>query len=139
MRGNVGKITARRAASVIAASALALGGAGTLTACSSGDAADPTATSTPSGAQMIGPVIVEPGQTEASVSVGRVLVFNVADPTAEMIATDDPAVLSVTPGRDDGSAVFNPGAQALSVGTATVTLTNMDTGVTQVVSVTVSE
>jgi hypothetical protein len=88
---------------------------------------------------MIGPVMVEPGQTNVSVAVGRMLVFNVADPTAEMIATDDPSVLSVTPGRDDGSAIFNPGAQALAVGTATVTLTNMETGATQVVSVTVTE
>jgi hypothetical protein len=42
-------------------------------------------------------------------------------------------------GRDDGSAVFNPGAEALAPGTATVTLTNMDTGATEVVSITVTE
>ena len=88
---------------------------------------------------MIGPVMVEPGDSQASVTVGRMVVFNVADPMAEMIATDNPEVLSVTPGRDDGSAVFNPGAEALKPGTATVTLTNMDTGATQVVSVTVTE
>lgn len=88
---------------------------------------------------MIGPVMVEPEQTDVSVTVGRMVVFNVADPTAEMIATDKPEILSVIPGRDDGSAVFNPGAEALAPGTATVTLTNMDTGATQVVSVTVTE
>ena len=87
---------------------------------------------------MIGPVIVEPGQVEATVSVGRMVVFNVADPTRQMIATDDPSVLSVVPGRDDGSAVFNPGAEALAPGTATVTLTDMDTGEVRQVLITVT-
>ncbi len=139
MRQNAIRAVARRGASVITVGVLALGGAGSLAACSSGASADPTSTATPSGAQMIGPVMVEPGQTEVSVAVGRMVVFNVADPTAEMIATDNPEVLNVTPGRDDGSAVFNPGAEALAPGTATVTLTNMDTGATQVVSVTVTD
>lgn len=129
----------RRGMSVVTAGILAVGGISTLAACSSGGSSDPTTSASQSGAQMIGPVIVEPGQTEVSVTVGRLVVFNVTDPTKEMIATDNPEVVSVTPGRDDGSAVFNPGAEALAPGTAQVTLTNMDTGATQVVSVTVTE
>ncbi len=129
----------RRGISAIAVGVLAVGGISTLTACSSGGSSDPTTSAAQSGAQMIGPVTVEPGQTEVSVSVGRMVVFNVADPTKEMIATDNPEVVSVIPGRDDGSAVFNPGAEALAPGTAQVTLTNMDTGATQVVSITVTE
>ena len=128
-----------RGLSAVAASILALGAFGTLSACSSGGSSDPTTSASQSGAQIIGPVVVEPGQTEVTVSVGRMVVFNVADPTKEMIATDNPEVVSVIPGRDDGSAVFNPGAEALAPGTAQVTLTNMDTDATQVVSVTVTE
>lgn len=133
----------RRGIGMIAVGVLALGGAGSLAACSSGGSAEPTSTPTSteqqSGNQVIGPVIVEPGQTAVSVTLGRMVVFDVADPTAEMIATDNPEILNVIPGRDDGSAVFNPGAETLTTGTATVTLTNMDTGATQVVSVTVTE
>lgn len=88
---------------------------------------------------MIGPEIVEPGQTEVTVTVGRMVVFNVADPMQEMISTDNEAVVAVTPGKNDGSAVFNPGAEALAPGTAIVTLTNMDTGAEQKVTITVTE
>lgn len=131
----------RRGAAIAATAVFALGGTAVLSGCSSDSSSDPTtsAAATETGNQMIGPVMVEPGQTEVSVQVGRSIVFNVADPTVETIATDNEAVLAVTPGKDDGSAVFNPGAQALSAGTATVTLTNSDTGAEQVVTVTVTE
>src|SRR5262245_58667542 len=36
----------------------------------------------------------------------------------------DPQVVSFTPGRDDGSATFDPGLQAIGVGTTEVTLVN---------------
>lgn len=136
------RTTARRglAASIALVAAL---GAGTLTACSSGDSggsASPSASATTSeGAGMIGPVIVEPGQAEATVSVGRMIVFNVANPVETTITSSDPAVLAVTPGSDDGSAVFNPGGEALAAGTAEVTLVDSVTGEERVVTVTVTE
>ena len=137
------RTTARRglAASIALVAAL---GAGTLTACSSGDSggsASPSASATtPSeGAGMIGPVVVEPGQAEATVSVGRMIVFNVANPVETTITSSDPAVLAVTPGSDDGSAVFNPGGEALAAGTAEVTLVDSVTGEERVVTVTVTE
>jgi len=40
----------------------------------------------------------------------------------------DPAVVEFVPGRDDGSAQFNPGLTAKSVGTTEVTLDNSESG-----------
>lgn len=40
----------------------------------------------------------------------------------------DPEVVEFTPGRDDGSAQFNPGLTAKSVGDTEVTLDNGETG-----------
>jgi hypothetical protein len=89
---------------------------------------------------MIGPVIVEPGQTTAEVQVGRDITFNVDDVMAWMISSSDEAVLAVTAGKDDGSAQFLPVGEALAPGTAEVTLTNMDnTDEKWVVTVTVTE
>ena len=137
-RGTMRKIS-RRSAAVTMTAVLALGGTAVLSGCSSSDTSTPATSASDMGEQMIGPVIVEPGQTEVSMAVGRTVVFNVVDPTKETIATDDATIVSVTPGRDDGSAIFNPGGEALSVGTANVTLTNVDTGAVQIVIVTVTE
>jgi hypothetical protein len=40
----------------------------------------------------------------------------------------DPEVVEFTPGRDDGSAQFNPGLTAKSIGDTEVTLDNGETG-----------
>jgi len=89
---------------------------------------------------MIGPVIVEPGTTTAEVQVGRVITFNVDDVMAWAISSSDEAVVAVTAGKDDGSAQFLPGGEALAPGTAEITLTNMDnTDEKWVVTVTVTE
>lgn len=87
---------------------------------------------------MIGPVMIEPGQTTAEAAVGRALYFDVDDVTAWTIESDNPSVVAVTPGKDDGSAQFVPGGEALSTGTAKVTLTNSGTKETWVVTVTVT-
>lgn len=52
------------------------------------------------------------------------VVFNVDDPTTWEISAEPDGVVKVQKGYDDGSAVFNPGAEALEAGVATVTLTN---------------
>ena len=133
----------RRGLAVAAASIIALGGASVLTAC--GGSSEPAASSsaaesTGGEAGMIGPVIVEPGTTTAEVQVGRVITFNVDDVMAWMISSSDEAVVAVSAGKDDGSAQFLPGGEALSPGTAEVTLTNMDnTDEKWVVTVTVTE
>lgn len=41
----------------------------------------------------------------------------------------DPVVAEFVPGRDDGSATFNPGVLALSVGTTDVEMTNAQGGI----------
>ncbi len=105
-----------------------------LTGCSSSSSdttssPSPAATSaeatTSPDAGMIGPIVVEPDQTEVEATVGRMIDFQVGDsPEHWTIETDNPEVLSVTPGKKEGDAYFNPGAEALAVGTATVTLTD---------------
>lgn len=79
---------------------------------------------------MIGPIVVEPSQTAVEATVGRDIVFNVSeDPGRWEISSDNEAVMSVEAGGDRDGATFNPGAKALSVGEATVTLadpTGMD-------------
>lgn len=88
---------------------------------------------------MIGPVIVEPGQTTAEVQVGRMITFKVDDVMQWTISSSDEAVLAVTAGKDDGSAQFLPGGEALAPGTAEVILTNLDTNEEWVVTVTVTQ
>ena len=41
---------------------------------------------------------------------------------------EDPSIVEFTPGRDDGSAQFNPGLTATAVGSTDVTLENSATG-----------
>ncbi|MEY2964302.1 MAG: hypothetical protein ACO3JT_05310 [Candidatus Nanopelagicales bacterium] len=137
------RVSTRRGLAIAAASIIALGGASVLTAC--GGSSEPAASSsaaesTGGEAGMIGPVIVEPGQTTAEVQVGRMVTFNVADPMVWMVSNSDDAVLKVTPGGTDGSATFLPGAEALAPGTSEVTLTNMDnTDEKWVITVTVTQ
>jgi hypothetical protein len=133
----------RRGFAIAAASIIALGGASVLTACggsSETTSSSSAAESTGGEAGVIGPVIVEPGQTTAEVQVGRDLYFSVADPMVWMISTSDEAIVSVTPGGSDGSATFVPGGLGVAPGTAEVTLTNMDnTDEKWVVTITVTE
>lgn len=76
-------------------------------------------------ASEIGPIMVSPDQTEVAATVGRSLNFDVgAKPGNWDIESSDPTVVSVTKGGKEGTAVFNPGGEALAVGTATVTLTD---------------
>ena len=126
----------RTIAVLTAAAALAL----TLAACSSGsDPATSSGAASPgtSTAGLPAPVIVEESATTATVRIGETVVFNVTDPATTTITVDDPALLSLTPGRDDGSATFNPGGQALAIGEATVTLTGPD-GTVRTVVVTIT-
>ena len=137
--------TTRRGVTLAAAGLIAIAGAGVLTACgssggsSTSSSAAASSSSAQEGSQMIGPVMVAPGQTTAEVAVGRFVTFQVDDVTAWTIESSDPAVLAVTPGKDDGSAQFNPGGEALKAGTATVTLKNSTTNEEWVVTVTVTQ
>ncbi len=88
---------------------------------------------------MIGPIIVDPSQSEVAATVGRFLVFDVGgDPGRWEIASDDLAVVSVERGGQRDGAVFNPGGEALREGRATVTLFDEQSGDTLEFTITVS-
>jgi hypothetical protein len=108
-----------------------------LVGCSSSDDAATEATTSSETSQMLPPVIVTADQTDASATVGAFIDIVVDDPANTTIAVDNAEVLEVIQGKDDGSATFNPGAEALSPGTATITVTSPDGSIRDIV-VTVS-
>jgi hypothetical protein len=129
---------ARRPIASVAALALAVTG---LAGCDS--SYDPSTTppasieaSAPATPGLPAPIIVEPGQTEATASVGETIVFNLTDPAQAQVSTDRTDILELTQGADDGSAQFNPAARALAPGVAVVTIVAAD-GSTSTVTVTV--
>lgn len=92
-------------------------------------------------AGMVGPIVVEPSETEVAATVGRMLDFNVGpNPGDWTISSDNEAVVGdLTQGGEKDGAMFNPGAKALSPGTATVTLANEKGLEALVIKVTVTE
>ncbi|MBT2497871.1 hypothetical protein J7E25_02055 [Agromyces sp. ISL-38] len=106
------------------AGALAAGSLG-LSGCSSGGPAG--------GSSALPPVIVELDEvdgTTVEVPEGGAVDLTGDDETyAEWTAEiADPDIVEFEPGRDDGSAQFNPGLTAKSVGETEVTLENGETG-----------
>jgi hypothetical protein len=112
----------------------ALGAASAITGCAS---ADP-------GGQTLPPIIVDIGEIDGTtVEVARGNAIDLTgddetylDWTAEI---DDPEVVTFVPGKDDGSAQFNPGLDAVEVGDSEVTLENSTTGDTVTFTVEVTE
>jgi hypothetical protein len=82
-------------------------------------------------------VMVGPGQTTARAEVGEIIVFSQPDPAKATISTGALDVLRLTQGRDDGSALFNPSAEALKPGVVVVAITAAD-GSTSQVTITVT-
>ena len=103
---------------------------------SSGDSTSET--SEGGGSQLLPPVIVEPGQTEASARVGDFIDIVVEEIEGTTVTTDNPEILKLSQAYDDGSAIFNPGAEALAPGNATITVTLGD-GTSYDIAVTVTE
>lgn len=106
---------------VFAAAAIVVSAAFSLTAC---------APATP----VIAPVTMEANDLQgASVDlvVGQVLNINTGDLAVDSYAAEigDGSILSFTQGRDDGSAVYNPGFTAKAVGDTEVTMTNEQAGI----------
>ena len=125
----------------VAIAATALTAVALISGCSStssSDAASPAASEV--GGQVLPPIMVEEGQTEATAKVGDTIVFNTpADNLAgTTIATDQPDLLEISQAKQEGDALFNPGAKALAAGTAVVTITNPD-GSTRDVTITITE
>ena len=128
----------RRITIGVVAGAMALVGATVLAGCSSGGDDASSDTTSEETTQMLPPVIVEPGQTQATAKVGEFIDIVVDDPVATSVETADTGIVQISQGYDDGSAVFNPGARALAVGTATITITLPD-GTSYDLVVTVTE
>jgi hypothetical protein len=138
----------RRIISGLAVSGLALGATFALAGCSS-ETPDPAKTSAsgatsssaaaePIGGDTLPPVVITSKDKTATAKVGESLYFDVADVTAWSITSDNPAVVAVTPGTDDGTMQTVPGGEALSEGVATVTLENTKGLEAWVVTVTVT-
>lgn len=116
-------VSKRKTAAIGAAGIL---GIAVLAGCSSSDDSATEATSTSESTQMLPPVIITVDQTDASAVVGDFVDIVVDDPANTTISVDDPSILEITQGSDDGTVVMNPGAKALKAGTAVVTVTNPD-------------
>lgn len=106
-----------------------------LLACSSDDGDGDVTTSAEVSGSALPPVIVDLDSLEGTtveVREGGAIDITGDDETfTDWTATiADPAVVTFTPGRDDGSAQFNPGLQATAVGTTEVTLTNSSSATT---------
>lgn len=134
----------RTPARTLAVAAAALVLLGTLAGCSSSSSGDSTAAASaaasPIGGDVLPPVMVEPGQTEATVKVGGTIVFNIPEKelAGTTVDTDAPDILEVSQAKQDGDAILNPGAKALAPGTAVVTITAPNSS-TSTVTVTVTE
>jgi uncharacterized protein YcfL len=112
-------------------SALLIAVAALTVACSSGEPA-PT-----QSAQVIGPIILNASETSAVVTVDRTVVFDVAEPALWSISASPEGLVDVSVGGESGGAIFNPGATALAVGVATVTLTHEGSGEVLIFTITI--
>ena len=106
--------------------AVALLGVTVLAGCSSDSESTSTETTSEENTQMLPPVIIEVGQTEATAKVGDNLDIIVEDIAGATVSTDNPEVVELTQAKEEGGALFNPGGKALAPGTAVITLTLPD-------------
>ncbi|WP_157802757.1 hypothetical protein [Compostimonas suwonensis] len=112
------------------------------TACSSGSGDSGSSDSSSTG--IVAPVIVDLADADGTTvivpldNVVDLVTGDDEDVTAWTADIDDSAIVEFTPGKDDGSAQFNPGLTPLEVGETEVVLTNStsDTTVTFTVQVT---
>jgi hypothetical protein len=123
---------------------VALAGAAvfSLSACSTASSTpESSETTEESGSTVIAPVIVDVADldgTTIDVQEGNFIDVNVPKDSEALWTAKiaDDMILSFTAGGTDGSAVFNPGFEALGVGTTEVTMTDGTTTVTFTVNVT---
>lgn len=119
----------------VALGAAGLLGLAVLAGCSSSEDTAGESTTTSETSQMLPPVIIAVDQTDASAKVGDFIDIIADDPANTVISVDDPSILEITQGSDDGTVVMNPGAKALKAGTAVITVTNADGSTRQIVVV----
>jgi hypothetical protein len=125
MLGLRGSITRGRTAASVTVAFLVVAGSLGLAGCSSAGSGGESSA--------LPPVIVDLDQvdgTTVEVPEGGAIDLTGDDETFTEWTAEiaDPEVVEFTPGRDDGSAQFNPGLTAKSVGETEVTLDNGETG-----------
>lgn len=114
--------TFKKAGAVAAAAMLGM----TLIAGCSSSSDSSSSQSVSQDSQALPPVILEPGETQATAKVGDFIVVKAVQTAGTTIATDKPDILKVQQAYEDGSAIFNAGAQVLAPGSATITVTLPD-------------
>ena len=114
--------TFKKAGAVAAAAMLGM----TLIAGCSSSSDSSSGQSVSQDSQALPPVILEPGETQATAKVGDFIVVKAVQTAGTTIATDKPDILKVQQAYEDGSAIFNAGAQVLAPGSATITVTLPD-------------
>ena len=87
-----------------------------------------------SNTPVIAPVTMDAGDlqgTTVELVVGQVLNINTGDLAVDSYTAEvaDGAILEFVQGREDGSAVYNPGFTAKAVGETEVTMTNEQGGI----------
>lgn len=113
-----------------------------LSACSQQTPSTPVSSSAP---MVIAPIVMNVEDLQGStieLVVGQALDINTGDLAVDSYSgeVEDPSVAEFIEGRDDGSATFNPGVEALAIGSTGVTLANDDGGIEDVIfTVTVTE
>jgi hypothetical protein len=131
---------------VLAAFAIVGAAALGLSACSSSTGGDSgsSSTSTPDSSSALPPIIVELADAEGTtveVPLDNVVDLVTGDDenvTAWTAKISDESVVEFVPGKDDGSAQFNPGLTPLAEGTSDVVLSNSETDSTVSFTVTVT-
>jgi hypothetical protein len=103
--------------------------------CGSDDDDEDDAPPTEPTTSVLPPVFVDVDSlqgTTVEVRAGGAVVVTGDDETftAWTATIADPTVVAFVPGRDDGSATFNPGFEALAVGSTDVTMANGESGAT---------
>ncbi len=95
-----------------------------LSSCDGGDVGSNT-----DSPQALPPVIAEVGELDGStfeINSAQPLVVNAPDPTEWTGEASDHSVAEFIPGKDDGSALFNPGFEARGSGSTDATMTAPD-------------
>ncbi len=115
----------------IAVGAVVIAAAAGLGACSSSES---TSDATLIGGDVVAPVTQTAEDLRGAtvdLVVGQVLNITTGDLAVDSYTGEvaDPAVATFVAGREEGSAAFDPGVEAVGEGTTEVTLTNADGGI----------
>ena len=118
---------------LIASAGLGLAGCSSAGSTAATTPPDSSSASPSPSAQQLPPIMADlktVDGTTVSVPLDNVIVLtgDTETYTSWTAKIEDPTIVSFTPGKDDGSAQFNPGLSPITTGTTTVTLDNSASG-----------